>query len=214
MLKDRFGRRDFLKFSAAAAALPLLNGCKDPTLAQTSDNNILEKLRANAIKDPRNEWWGAIDVPRDVTSSTNLRGLSDTDDILRIYGVAFGADDQPAANVLIYFYHTDIYGIYGRDNEHRHGRYRGWVLTGPDGRYTFDTIRPASYPNSTIAAHIHMTVTTPDRKEDWIDSIVFEGDRFLTARDRAANRGGFDPVVRLQEKEKGVFTGVRKIRIL
>ena len=214
MPNERFGRREFLKLSATAAALPILIGCRDNTLAQSSGSNLLEKLRANAIDDPRNEWWGAIDAPEGVSSRTNLLTSDDKGDVLRISGAVYDPEDQPVPNTLIYFYHTDVHGIYGRDGEHRHGRYRGWLLTDRKGRYEFETIRPASYPDSTIAAHIHMTLTTLEKEEDWIDSIVFDGDRFLTDRDRANNRGGFDPVVRLAEKEKGVFTGVRKIRLL
>ena len=214
MLNDRFGRREFLKFSAAAVAFPILNGCRDSTLAQSTGNDLLAKLRANAINDPRNEWWGAIEVPAGVSSRTNLRASVDKGDVLRISGAVYDAEDKPVPNTLIYFYHTDVYGIYGRDGEHRHGRFRGWLLTDSDGRYEIETIRPASYPNSTIAAHIHMTLTTLEKKEDWIDSIVFEGDRFLTPRDRTNTRGGFDPIVRLEETEKGVFKGVRKIRLV
>ena len=213
MMGKILDRRGFFKLAATAAALPILNGCRDSTLAQSTDS-IIEKLRANAINDRRNEWWGAIDVPANVSFRTNLRTTDDKGDILRISGAVYNAEDQPVPNTLIYFYHTDIHGIYGREGEHRHGRYRGWLLTDRDGRYEIETIRPASYPNSTIAAHIHMTLTTLEKKEDWIDSVVFEGDRLLTARDRVKSRGGFDPVVRLEEKENGVFTGVRKIRLL
>ena len=209
----KLDRRDFLRTAAAAAVLPMLGGCRDSTLAQTGGGEILDKLRANGINDPRNEWWGARDVPTNVSSHMMLRTAADKGDRLVIRGSVLNADDSPAPNTLIYFYHTDVHGIYGVDGQHRHGRYRGWVLTDEKGEYSFETIRPASYPNSTIAAHIHMTVTTVKKREDWIDSIVFEGDRFLTSRDRTSMRGGFDPVLLLKESEKGVFTGVRKIRL-
>lgn len=64
------------------------------------------------------------------------------------------------------------------------------MLTDQRGRYEFETIMPASYPDSTIAKHIHMTVTGRNRTEDSIDSILFEGDKFLTAQDRAIRKGG------------------------
>jgi protocatechuate 3,4-dioxygenase beta subunit len=116
--------------------------------------------------------------------------------------------------VLIYFYHTDIYGVYGRSGEHRHGKYRGWLLTGKDGRYEFETIMPASYPNSTQSAHIHMTLTGTDFREDWIDSILFEGDRFLTARERVPQRGGFNHVLTMKKGPDGFLRGERHIRLL
>lgn len=86
-------------------------------------------------------------------------------------------------------------------------------MTDEKGTYEFESIRPASYPNSTIAAHIHMTVTTVDRKEDWIDSILFEGDRFITERERESRKGGFDPILKLTKNADGVFTGVRDIKL-
>ena len=50
--------------------------------------------------------------------------------------IAENADGKRGApNVLIYLYHTDIEGYYGRNGEHKHGRYRGWLLTDADGRY-------------------------------------------------------------------------------
>ena len=213
MSSAKLDRRDFLRTAAAAGVLPLLGGCRDSTLAQTGGGDLLEKLRSNAINDPRNEWWGARDVPASVSSHTVLRTATDAGDRLLIRGTVYTPEDRPAPNTLLYFYHTDIHGIYGIGDQHRHGRYRGWVLTDEKGEYSFETIRPASYPNSTVAAHIHMTVTTVEKREDWVDSIVFEGDRFLTSRDRAASRGGFDPVIRLEEKDKGVFSGVRKIKL-
>ena len=118
-----------------------------------------------------------------------------------------------AANTLIYLYHTDVYGIYGRAGEHRHGRYRGWMLTDDRGRYEFESILPASYPNSTIAKHIHMTLTTLDHKEESVDSILFDGDKFLTSRDREIGRGGFDPVLKMVKGTDGILRGVRDIRL-
>ena len=86
------------------------------------------------------------------------------------------------------------------------------MLTDERGRYELQTIMPASYPNSTIAKHIHMTVTTKDLKEDWVDSILFEGDKFLTERDRTIHRGGFNSVLKLTQ-DNGLLRGVRDIRL-
>jgi hypothetical protein len=50
-------------------------------------------------------------------------------------------------------------------------------------------------------------------KEDWVDSILFDGDKFLTARDRAINRGGFDPVLKMVKGNDGVLRGTRDIKL-
>ncbi|MCA1590603.1 MAG: intradiol ring-cleavage dioxygenase, partial [Acidobacteria bacterium] len=117
-------------------------------------------------------------------------------------------------NILIYLYHTDVKGIYDRQGEHRHGRYRGWMLTDNRGRYELESIVPASYPNSTQSKHIHLTLTGTDIREDWYDSFLFEGDRFLTARDRVSNRGGFNHVLRLEKDSSSVLRGMRDIRLV
>jgi hypothetical protein len=58
-----------------------------------------------------------------------------------------------------------------------------------------------------------MTVTSRDLKEDWIDSILFDGDKFITERERTPRKGGFDPVMKLQRGPDGIMSGVRNIRL-
>lgn len=215
-MNDQFeDRRKFLQRAVVAAfAAPLLLGCRPETLAQQSDD-ALALIRKNAR--PRGtEGMGAIDVPDAVSWRVSLAGKSDDAMPLIVSGTVYEPDGRrPAPNVLIYFYHTDAAGLYGRGDEHRHGRFRGWLLTDERGRYEFRSIRPASYPNSTISAHIHMTVTGKDFREDWIDSILFEGDRFISARERetAGRRGGFNPIVKLEKGADGIFRAERDIQL-
>lgn len=217
MNKQSENRREFLKrASFAAAALPFLLSCKSSTLAQKTDEGVLKLIRENAR--PRGaEGMGAIDFPADVSWKTVLQPKDENIVPLAVSGTIYQKDGKTSApNVLIYFYHTDVEGIYGRRGEHKHGYYRGWLLTDERGRYEFRTIKPASYPNSTISSHIHMTITGTDFREDWVDSILFEGDRFLTQRERetAGRRGGFDPILTLEKRADGVFYGVRDIKVL
>ena len=90
------------------------------------------------------------------------------------------------------------------------------MLTDEKGRYEFSSIRPASYPNSTQSQHVHMTLTGTDFREDWIDSILFEGDRFLTDRERSSvgKRGGFNPIVTLAKGNDGIMRAVRDIQLM
>lgn len=211
-------RRNFIRrISLAAAALPFLANCQWDTLAQKTDNrSLLDLIKKNADPGVQN-WTGAIGVPADVTWKTTLATEADKGERMLISGTVYRADGKTLApNTLIYLYHTDIYGHYGnRDKgEVRHGRYRGWMLTDSAGRYEFSSIRPASYPDSTIAAHVHMTLTTRDLRENSVDSILFEGDRFITARERSdIGRGGFNPILKMERGADGVMRGVRDIQL-
>ena len=129
-----------------------------------------------------------------------------------IDGTVYKPDGKtPAPDTLLYIYHTDSEGHYGRKGQHRHGRYRGWMLTGEDGKYAFWTIRPAPYPNRGGPAHVHMTVTGLDRNEDWVDSIKFEGDPLLKPSDISTKRGGFRNVIRLEKDSEGIWRGTRNL---
>jgi protocatechuate 3,4-dioxygenase beta subunit len=208
-------RRDFLKrASIAAAAFPLLISCKSDTMAQKAVNE-LSLIKKNAMPVGA-EGMGAIDASGTISWKTALADRSDAGEPMIISGTVFQADAKtPAPNTLIYLYHTDMYGIYGRRGEHKHGKFRGWMLSDANGKYEFRSIRPASYPNTTFAAHVHMTVTGENFREDWIDSILFEGDKFITAQERnqAGRKGGFDPILKLEKGADGVLRGVRNIQL-
>lgn len=210
-------RREFLqRASIAALAFPLLLNCKNDTLAQKSGEGILSLIKKNA-KPAGAEGMGAIDAPSSVSWRTALAKETDEGEPMIISGTVFQADGKtPAPNILIYLYHTDMYGIYGKRGEHKHGKHRGWMLTDEKGNYEFRSIRPASYPNTTISAHVHMTLTGKDFEEDWIDSILFEGDRFISERERnqAGRKGGFNPILKLEKDAKGILRGVRDIKLM
>lgn len=210
------GRRDFIRNAViAAAALPLLASCQYDTLASGSVSDDLALIKRNAITDPSCNWCGAKDVPANVSWATTLSNETDKGEPMEIAGTVFMPDGKtPAPNTLIYLYHTDFEGYYGRNGEPRHGRYRGWLLTDAKGKYAFKTIKPAPYPENRFAAHIHMTLTGKNFKEDWIDSILFEGDTLISQQERnmAGRKGGFQPILKLEKGNDGFLRGVRNIQ--
>lgn len=114
---------------------------------------------------------------------------------LRVSGTVFRNDGRtPAADIILYYYHTDATGHYAKrpGQQTRHGYIRGWVKTGADGRYSIYTNRPAPYPDRTDPAHIHVIVNEPVLNEYWVDELVFIDDSLLTDvhRGRLENRGG------------------------
>jgi protocatechuate 3,4-dioxygenase beta subunit len=85
-------------------------------------------------------------------------------------------------------------------------------MTGSDGEYRFDTIRPGPYPGRSDPAHIHLIVKEPDRREYWIDEVVFLDDLRVDERYRGAqgNRGG-SGIIRLTRDPSGTWIGRRDI---
>ncbi len=217
MITTDRSRRDFLRTALlSSAALPLLINCRSTALADGS-KEVLELIKKNA--QPRGaEGMGAIDVPAKVGPKTVLSAEADKGELIKISGTVYKPDGKtPAPNTLIYIYHTDSEGYYGRrSDEHKHGRYRGWMLTNHNGSYAFNTFKPAPYPENRFAAHIHMTVTTPTAREDWIDSILFEGDRLISARERAeaGKRGGFNPILSFTRGDGGLLYATRDIKLM
>lgn len=124
--------------------------------------------------------------------------FSSTEPKLKLSGTVYKKDGKtPAADVILYIYHTDRTGIYPKKGDEkgwakRHGFIRGWVKTDEKGRYTFFTFRPASYPGRTEPEHIHLTVKEPGKTAYYLDDFVFEDDPILTSARRAklSHRGG------------------------
>jgi protocatechuate 3,4-dioxygenase, beta subunit len=207
-------RREFLKrASLLTVAMPFLINCKSVAADQS---DVLSLIKKNA-KPAGAEGMGAIDAPANVSSKMILFKEADKGEKMVISGAVFEADGKtPAPDTLIYLYHTDIEGYYGRKSgEHKHGRYRGWLLTDEFGRYSFQTIKPAPYPENRFATHIHTTVTSQTLKEDWIDSILFEGDALISARERqdAGKKGGFNPILKLEKGNDGIWYATRDIQL-
>lgn len=137
-------------------------------------------------------------VPADRLKATDtLPDFNEEGPRLEVSGILYQRDGKtPAAGIVMYFYHTDQKGVYPtRGNEtnwgKRHGYLRGWIRTGADGRYSFYTLRPASYPNSRSPAHIHATIKEPGMTAYWIDDFLFADDPYLKGEKRnRAPRGG------------------------
>jgi len=115
----------------------------------------------------------------------------------------------------VYVYQADARGLY--NPEGRHGvphRLRGWAVTDRAGRYRFTTIKPGHYPNRTMPAHIHMTVSGERLPEWWLPEVRFEGDPLLSDRDYgvSAAEGRFGNVRALTRRD-GVLWCTRDLRI-
>ncbi len=134
-------------------------------------------------------------LPETLEWSSRIAPIGEPGEPMRIEGTVRNGDGGVAPGVIVYAYQTDSQGLYPPDEQFRglaagrHGRLRGWALTDAEGRYAFDTIRPAGYPGTDLPQHVHMHVLEFGRCTYYIDDILFDDDPRLTR----ASRGGLSP---------------------
>lgn len=154
---------------------------------------------------------------RNLKWSDTIYGFDTASDKIKISGTVYMKDGKtPAKDVLLYIYHTDNTGKYpsratSTGWEKRHGFLRTWLKTDSSGNYEFYTSRPASYPNSTVPQHIHITVKEPNINEYYIEDFYFADDPNITPNivNRSNPRGG-SGVLSLKENG-GLSTATRDI---
>lgn len=135
---------------------------------------------------------------RSLSNEDTLPGFETEGEQLKLTGTIYQYDGKtPASNVVLYVYHTNAKGIYPKKGDEtgwgkRHGYIRGWLKTGSDGKYTFYTTRPASYPNTTVSQHIHATIKEPGLIPYYIDEFLFTDDPNLDKKEInvQSERGG------------------------
>ncbi len=158
-------------------------------------------------------------LPATLASATRIAAEGEPGQPMRIEGTVRDSSGRPVGGVIVYAYHTNANGIYPTDQQTRgqsavrHGRLRGWVKTDENGRYRFETIRPAGYPNTDIPAHVHMHVIEVGRCTYYIDDILFDDDPRLTLEMRSKltlGRGG-NGIVTPKQDTAGVWLVTRDI---
>lgn len=119
---------------------------------------------------------------------------------LTVRGTLFRADGRtPIGGGLVFAYHTDRTGLYNDAQTPHVWRLRGAVRTASDGTFEFQTIRPASYPNSRIPQHIHVALRTAD------------GD-FHAGEWRFADDPMIEDEERVRSERAGMFSWVRPVQ--
>ena len=149
------------------------------------------------------------------TSVATLAGPEEPGERLVVTGTVFAPDGvTPAAGVFLYVYNTDATGRYAREKG-APPRLRGWMKTGPDGRYEYRTIRPASYPGRTIAAHVHTQLWGGGYPPQWNTDLLFEGDPYITAKERSDSEalGRFAFIRPAPKDERGVRHAVHDLQL-
>lgn len=158
-------------------------------------------------------------MPQSLRSQARIAPAGTPGQAMTVTGRVHGRDGRPRAGIVIYAYQTDAGGAYPRPKVSRgrasdpHGALRGWVVTDADGRYRFDTIRPASYPSRDTPEHIHLHVIERGCATYYIDDLMFADDPLATPallRAHRAGRGG-DGLVTPVRTKNGRWQAVRDI---
>jgi protocatechuate 3,4-dioxygenase beta subunit len=157
--------------------------------------------------------YEGMPAPEKISNTVSIAGENEPGERMTLQGMMYRKDGKtPAANVILYLYHTDAKGLYSRTDTQtdglRHGHLRGWVKTDAQGRFTIHSIRPAAYPGRTIPEHIHILVKEPGLTRYWIDEVWFADDTIITPKMKAAaeKRGG-DLLIPLVKNAQGQWEG-------
>ncbi len=123
------------------------------------------------------------EAPSGAPSSGRLAPQGEPGTPLRVNGVVVDAAGAPVSGASMYIYQTDLEGYYGvkPESDSRNPRLKLFLRSDVRGAWSFETIKPGSYPDSRAPAHIHFEVAGPGHAPK-IFEIVFEGDPFVTSQ--------------------------------
>jgi len=121
------------------------------------------------------------EAPASAPSTSRLAPQGEPGEPFTVTGVVVDANGTPIRGASLYVYQTDHEGYYGIKpaSDNRNPRLKLFLRTDARGAWSFDTIKPGSYPNSRVPSHIHFEVSA-DGHAPKIFEIVFEGDSFVT----------------------------------
>lgn len=158
-----------------------------------------------------------VDMPQNIPPHTILP-MDQHGEALQISGRILLPDAvTPAPNVVLYLYQTNAQGYYMASTDQnsasrRHGAIRGWVKSDDEGKYSFITIKPGIYPDSTVPAHIHPIIKEESKSIYYLDDYVFEGEFKVDNNyiQRQELRGG-SGIIPLTKDAEGIWKGERDI---
>jgi protocatechuate 3,4-dioxygenase beta subunit len=158
---------------------------------------------------------GSCATPRELSWHTRITTPEEPGQRIQILGTIYKPDRRtPASGITLFVFHTDASGRYNREVSGYAGennpRLRGWMTTGADGRYQFDSVKPGQYSGP---AHIHAHLYGQGRPEWFIREYLFADDPLISSQERAALAayGRFSPIVTLEPRADGVLRGERDI---
>ena len=149
------------------------------------------------------------DSTKSLSWKTIINSKDEPGEPLIVSGTVYAPDGKtPAPGITVYVYHTDAEGYYRKGaNSSENPRIKGTMITNSEGKYEFRTIKPGAYPGGGNPAHIHYVLSGKGYPKH-NDEVMFEGDPYLTPRDR--NSAGVRPLMRDKD---GVWRCVFDIKL-
>ena len=151
------------------------------------------------------------DAPyRTVLASSNEPGYR-----LIIFGKVTANDCQtPIPNTIVDVWQANDAGCYGISENCETGNpeedeynLRGRVISGLNGEYVFETIKPGFYavgPDIYRPSHIHFMIT-PIAGDSIITQLYFEGDDYIETDPGSSDPSAINRIIPLQETESGLL---------
>ena len=123
------------------------------------------------------------------TSSAVLVGQKEPGARITVTGsVIDGRTRKPMAGISVRAFQADATGRYAPDGgDNRRPRLCATAKTDANGRYSFQTIKPGSYPDSRNPAHIHFEIWGSGVEKQHAE-LRFEGDPYLEPGQKAGDR--------------------------
>jgi protocatechuate 3,4-dioxygenase beta subunit len=184
-------------------------------------DNILELVPTiDSTNQEKCNWCGTSEAPENVSWRTVIPLKGELGEKLIISGTVYLPDGKtPAKNIIIYVHHTNIKGIYPKKGDEKgngkyHGYLRGWMKTDSNGKYKFETIRPAPYhSHEGEPAHIHYNIQGAEYPEYWLTALWFADDPRVTKEylNSVKRSGGFSNVIFLTKDKNNILRGTRNI---
>ena len=107
----------------------------------------------------------AKQAPAGAPSTGRVATAGEPGRVIKVSGLVVDSAGATVRDASIYAYQTDAEGYYGVKpaSDSQNPRLKIFLRSDALGAWSFDTIKPGSYPNGSIPAHIHFEVSAAGR---------------------------------------------------